>query len=225
MGNRFLAEIVSGFVERYPEVEVEMVLTGRLVDLVAEHFDVALRAGKMADSSLVARKVSASDLALFASDDYLVRRGEPRTLAELATHECVLFRPQNRVNRWRLMGKDGEEEVEVRGRTSADDFGFVRDLVRAGAGIGLVPALLLPDGLHEKKRIKAAGGKARERDVTAVFSCANTPVRRVLPEYVVRGASLHVVYPNARHVPAKVAAFRDYVIDAYARFPLGVIPD
>lgn len=198
-GSRLIAEIVARFLERYPEVRVELVLTQRIVDLVAERFDVALRAStRLPDSSLIARKVASSDFALFASAAYLERRGEPRSLAELHDHDCVLFRPKRGVSRIAIEGPRGTEEVELRGPVGADDLGMVRELVRAGAGIGLVPSLLLPE-------------------------CGEHDVRRVLPGYTVRGSSLYLVYPSARHVPPKLAAFRDHVVEAFARAPHAAI--
>lgn len=194
-GGRFLADVVASFVERYPEVRVELVLTQRLVDLVAEGFDVAVRASMgLPDSSLVARKLATSDLGLFASTRYLERRGEPRTLAELADHDCVLFRSKHGARRLAFQGPHGEEHAQMRGPVSCDDLGMVRELVRAGVGIGLVPLLLEP-------------------------GCIESGGRRVLPEHIVGGSSIYVVYPGSRHVPPKVAAFRDHLVEAYQRSP------
>jgi len=198
-GHRFIAETVASFIERYPEVRVELMLTQRVVNLVEERFDVALRASmRLPDSSLVARKLASSDLALFASVRYLERRGEPRTLADLADHDCVHFRGSDGSRRLTFEGPSGEEDVELRGAVSTDDLGMVRELVRAGAGIGLIPSLLLPE-------------------------CGDSVVKRVLPQHSVRGSSLYVVYPSSRHVSPKIAAFRDHVVEAYQRAPLACV--
>lgn len=192
-GHRFLGETIASFLARYPEVRVELVLTQRIVDLVDEGFDAAIRASmRLPDSSLVARKLASDDLALFAAHSYLDRRGEPKTLAELRDHDCVVFKPSRTARQMPFVGPDGEERIEMRGPVTVDDFGMVRELVRAGAGIGLIPALLLPE-------------------------CGETTVRRVLPDYAVRGSSLYFVYPASRHVPPRVTAFRDHLIDAYAK--------
>jgi DNA-binding transcriptional LysR family regulator len=190
-GNRFMSETIASFLARYPEVRVELVLTQRVVDLIDEGFDAAIRASvRLPDSSLVARRLSSSDLALFASHAYLARKGEPATLADLAQHDCVVFRPSRSTRHMRFEGPDGEEEIEMRGPVTVDDFGMVRELVRAGVGIGLIPSLLLPE--------------------------CSEGVKRVLPDYAMRGSSLYFVYPSARQVPAKVAAFRDHLVEAYA---------
>jgi DNA-binding transcriptional LysR family regulator len=186
LGVLFLAEVVTRYTARYPEVSVDLHLTGRVVDLVAEGFDVALRVGaKLEDSSLMVRKAAPIPLQLFASPLYLARRGTPRTEAELAAHEWVVFRsgPQRlRAPREAIPGGGA-------GRIVCDDLLFVRDAVRAGAGIGLLPTFMV------------------DADVVA-----GTLVR-IVPRFERVAGQLHVVTPAAKHVPAKVTAFRDLVLE------------
>lgn len=191
MGVMNLGDLVARFVRKYPLVHVELSLTSRFVDLVAEGFDLAVRAGKLADSSLVARKIGNDSLGLFASPAYLRRRGRPKTIAELANHDCVLFRGTHGKSDWHLMGPRGEEHVTVRGPVNADEITFVQQAVNAGVGIALLPTIGV--------RLEAARG-ARP-----------TPVR-LLPEYSVGGASLHVVSPPSRFQSASVTVFRDFLV-------------
>ena len=191
MGAFNLAGIVARFVRKYPLVHVELSLTGRTVDLVGEGFDLALRAGKLRDSSLVARKIGSDSLGLFASISYLRRRGRPKTLAELAHHECVLFRATNGKAEWRLTGPSGEQRVTVRGPINADEMGFVQQAVSAGVGIGLVPQIGI--------RLAAKGGDQPE-------------TVRLLPEFSLPGGDLNVVTPSARFLPASVTVFRDFLV-------------
>jgi DNA-binding transcriptional LysR family regulator len=188
LGVLMLAEVVTRFTARYPAVTVDLHLTGRVVDLVAEKFDVALRVGAtLKDSTLVARRVTPIVAQLFASPVYLARRGTPRSEAELAEHDWVAFRggPQ----KLRLSGPREAVGVEPRERILCDDLLFVRDALRAGAGIGLLPTFVAePD--------RAAG--------TLV---------RVLPRVERPAGHLHVVTPAAKHVPRKVTAFRDLVLE------------
>src|SRR3954468_1318017 len=116
-----LGELVARFVRKYPLVHVEISFSSRFVDLVAEGFDLALRAGKMADSSLVARKIGSDALGIYASANYLRRRGRPKTLADLADHDCVLFHGTNGKSEWHLTGPQGEERVTVRGPLNTDE--------------------------------------------------------------------------------------------------------
>jgi DNA-binding transcriptional LysR family regulator len=189
LGSTFVAHLVTAFTERYPHVDVSVELSMRQVNLVQEGFDVALRASeKLSDSSLVARKAGDLEAALYASPTYLSRWGAPTTPADLDSHRCVLFRPESGQASWRLQGPDGVSEQRVRGRIGGDDFSFVRGAALAGAGVALLPHLIAADDV--------AAGR----------------LMRVLPQYVVRGASLYVVYAAARVLPAKIAAFRDFVL-------------
>ncbi|HET9554657.1 MAG TPA: LysR substrate-binding domain-containing protein [Anaeromyxobacteraceae bacterium] len=202
LGVLFLAEVVTRFTTRYPAVTVDLHLTGRVVDLVGEGFDVALRvASSLEDSTLVVRKAAAITVQVFASPLYLARRGTPRTEADLAEHDWVVFRsgPQ----KLRVAGPRGAPGLGGRGRIVADDLLFVRDAVRAGAGLGLLPAFVA------------------EPDVAA-----GTLVR-VVPRYERTAGTLHIVTPAARHVARKVTAFRDLVLEhleARARTPARAAP-
>lgn len=185
-----LAPLLARFAALFPAVHVEAILTGRLVDLVAEGFDFALRAGALGDTSLVARRLARSDLALFAAPAYLARRGTPTRPADLGAHDCVLFRPERGRVTWTLTGPSGDEAVQVRGPLGGDDFSFVQRLVRDGAGIGLLPNFLCTDATHSGELV------------------------RVLPQHTSRGAPFHLVYPSARFLPARAVAFRDFLLAA-----------
>src|SRR5205085_11599194 len=90
----WIASLVRAFVAEHPGIRIEVSLSNRLVDLVGEGFDLALRAGVLPDSSLVARKVGEGSVSLYAAPDYLRRRGTPRRLDDLAPHACVLYNPK-----------------------------------------------------------------------------------------------------------------------------------
>jgi len=192
-----LGELVARFVRKYPLVHVEVSLSSRFVDLVAEGFDLALRAGRLTDSTLVARKIGDDNLGLFASASYVRRRGRPKLLADLARHDCVLFRGTQGKSEWRLTGPNGEERVTVRGPLNADEIGLVQQAVAAGVGIGLLPVV----GVR----------------LVATRGALPMPVR-VLPEYSLGGAGLHVVSPSARFPSAAVKAFRDFLVAELTQF-------
>jgi DNA-binding transcriptional LysR family regulator len=188
LGVLLLAEVTTRYAARFPAVTVDLHLTGRVVDLVAEGFDVALRvATKLADSTLVARRVAPIVLHLFASPLYVARRGAPRGETDFAAHDWVVFRsgPQ----RLRVAAPRQATAEHPRARIVCDDLLFARDAVRAGAGIALLPTFLA------------------EPDVVA-----GTLVR-VAPRYERLAGYLHVVTPAARNVPPKVTAFRDLVLE------------
>jgi DNA-binding transcriptional LysR family regulator len=187
-----MAELIARFVRKYPLVHIELSLTSRFVDLVAEGFDLALRAGKLRDSSLVARKIGSDSLGLFAAPAYLRRRGRPKSFADLANHDCVLFHGKNGKAEWHLSGPKGEERVTVHGPVSVDEMSFAQRAVAAGLGIALLPIM----GVR----------------MTSARRMVPAPVR-VLPEYASAGADLNVVAPSARFQPASVTAFRQFLID------------
>lgn len=190
LGALALADIIAAFVRKYPRIHVDLSLSAKHVDLIAEGFDLAVRAAsRMDDSSLVARKVGSTALGLYASPDYLKRRGEPTTLAALAEHDCILFRGKNGRATWQLQGPQGEESLEVKGPVNVDEMLFVREAVQAGIGIGRLPTFPLND------------------------KCALGPQPiRVLPRYSVGGAGLYVVTSSLRNLPARVTLFRDALI-------------
>ena len=191
-GSSPLPSIISRFVRRYPKIRVELVLTSRAVDLVEEGIDVALRAGVLRDSSLVARKIAASPLALFAAPSYLRRRGKPKALRELARHECVLYRPEGGKSLWRLSGPSGDASVDVSGPVASDDMAFNMRAAMAGAGIALLPAALAAGPVEQGK------------------------LAPVLPDHGVLGGAVYLVSPASRLQLARVRVFRAFLVKALA---------
>ncbi len=184
-----LTGIVRDYLAAHPKVTVDLTLGGRRVDLVEEGIDIAVRAGALGDSSLVARKVATTELGLYASPEYLERRGRPRTLGDLAAHDCVLFRAGRGGARWQLTGPDGDESVHVDGRVRADEMSFVQAAVAAGLGIGMLPS----------------------------FRCTEQPshhaIERVLPTHAVKGTPVSVVTTSVRTESLAVASFRKFLIE------------
>jgi DNA-binding transcriptional LysR family regulator len=184
-----LPGIIARFVRKHPKIRVELSLTGRVVDLVGEGFDLAVRAGPLRDSSLVARRVGELQSVAYASPKYIERHGEPRDLHELAEHACVLFRSTSGKATWQLTRNDGTSaSVDVTGRVASDDLSFVRKAVLAGAGIGMLPSFLCVRA-EESGRIV-----------------------RVLTDWALNGAVLHIAYPSARFVPQRVVVLREHLL-------------
>ncbi len=190
----FLADVLVAFSERYPQVLLDFKLSNEHTNLVDEGFDVAVRAAaKLGDSTLVARKLGELSHGLYASPAYLARHGVPTLPADLLKHHCVVFRAPELVRTWTLRGPGDANAppLTVTGRIGGDDLGFVRAMLVAGAGIGLLPQII------------CAGDEASGRLV------------RVLPGFQARGATLYIVYPSTKQVPARVTAFRDFVSEAF----------
>lgn len=193
IGAWMLEPVIARFVRLHPEVHLDVVLTGRVVDLVEEGFDLALRAGQLRDSAIIARKIGSVESSLHASPRYLARAGSPATLGDLTKHRCVLFRPGGSSAGWKLKGPSGEETVNVKGPVTVDELGFARRAVMAGVGIGLLPTFLCARDVERGRLV------------------------RVLPSYLAPGPPLHLVYPSARYLPHRVGVFRDFLVEALAR--------
>lgn len=187
-GDGALAEVITAFSQRYRGIHVDLTITGRRVNVIEEGFDLAVRAGFLEDSTLVARRVAQSELKLYASPDYLARRGTPRRLADVAEHECVRYRSSKGFLPWRLTGPRGSETVRVQGSVVADDFGFLHRMVVAGAGIGMLP------------------------ETSADLDVARGTLVRLLPAHAMKGGAIYVVSPPLRHMPVRVALLRDHII-------------
>lgn len=189
LGVAALAPMIARFVRKYPAIHVEVRLSARVVDLAAEGFDLAVRAGPVRDQSLIIRKVGSLELGLYASSRYIKRRGAPATLEDLMSHDCIVFKTDQGPLGWRLTSVTGENQVlEPVGGISADDISFVKKSVLSGAGVGLLPRFLAAREEQSKKLV------------------------RVLPGWRFSGSDLQVVYPSAAYVPQRVVVLRDYLI-------------
>jgi len=181
-GIEVLPELVAGFALRYPAIHVDAWVTNRIVDLVGEGFDVGIRAVAkypLRDSSMVARPLEPVAMHYFAAPSYLARRGNPKTIADVG-HDWVVMR---------FARKSLALPPGVKPRVVSDDFFFLREVLRAGVGVGMLPAYL--------------GEPAVKRGELV----------RVLPAFRERATGrLVILYPSGRRVPRKVTAFRDYLL-------------
>lgn len=185
-----LSHLLARFAKQHPKVHVELVVTNRYVNLVEEGVDLAIRAGRMADSTLIARRIAHDDLGLYATPEYLKRRGVPKKVEELGAHDVVLFRARHGVGKLKLTGPSGERELEVKGPVSADDLSFARALIHSGLGIGMLPVFL--------------------------DHCSGKPtLERVLPDWKVKGGGVHLVMPASRYVPTRVRLLHDFLVENF----------
>src|SRR3984957_17821802 len=188
LAQTLLAGAIARFVERYPQVRFEVSLTSRVVDLVAEGFDLALRASPLRDSSLVARKMGPANMGLFASPAYLKKRGVPRSVGDLASHELVRFRAQRGAL---VLETDAlKERVTIDGSIEADDLLFVRQLVVAGGGIRLLPLFLPAPAAPPARAPPARGRRAGRRPAPSFPPAPRSP----------------------RHEPRRVKLFRELLL-------------
>jgi DNA-binding transcriptional LysR family regulator len=184
VGAILLPEPLARFAADYPEIRVHVTLTPRVVDLVAEGVDLAVRLGKLPDSTLVARRLGVAAGVLVASRAYVAARGVPRRPADLAHHRAVVFRDQTR---WELVGPNGPTTVDVDGIVAGDDVSFVHGCVLAGLGIGALPCPVVRRPLADGSLV------------------------RVLPRFIQRGVDVHLLYPHGRFMPRRVAVLADFL--------------
>ena len=137
-----LMRLVTPFLEAYPEVRVDLELTNRHVNLVHEGFDVAIHAGQLADSSVVAYRLMDSPFQLVASPSYLDQHGEPLSIQDLSDHDCIVFGGSSSNTTWQLPGPAGTVKVPIRSRVAVNHFQGVRDAALAGLGIALLPSMV-----------------------------------------------------------------------------------
>jgi DNA-binding transcriptional LysR family regulator len=190
-----IAGLLAEFLTRHPKIQIDVVMTPRRVDLVAEGFDLALRAGPLVDSALIARRLGRTELGLFASPGYLRKAGRPKNVADLARHRFVLFGEPHDRGHLRLTGPDGEESVRVQGPLVVHDMSFAVDAIATGIGIGLIPDMYL--GWMIKGGMRSGG-----RDLV-----------RLLPDHGVVGSELSLVSPSTAYEPTRVGLLRDFLAE------------
>ena len=194
VGEGVLGELLVRFSTRYPQIQLDVDLSGRVVDLARDGYDVAIRTStRLPDSSLVARKLARIELRLYASPAYLARRGTPMTVGELAEHDGLLFRPPDARAPWSATGPGAGGDAPRAPRIIANDFHFLRAALRAAGGVGLLPSFLATDDVMAGR------------------------LTRVLPEWSRGGGTLYLVYPDNRPLPQKVIAFRDFLVESLRR--------
>ncbi len=137
------------FLTRHPRLTVEFLVTNRAVDLVAENVDIAMRTGKLPDSSKIASKIIDLTQIICASPDYLARYGRPRTPADLASHRCLILNGIPEPTRWMFNGRDGRVSVEVPGAVSADSSDVLLRLAKEGVGIVRLGELAVARALRD----------------------------------------------------------------------------
>lgn len=178
-----LSDVAAEFRSKYPDVELEFVLTDRTVDLVGESIDLAIRAGDLKDSTLIARKIGQSAFAPFASPAYLKSAPKLAHPKDLAALDCIQYAPLGR-HQWTLVNKTGMKvSVALSGKFLTDDLGIARQLALSGQGVALMPMFLCKDE-HEKKKLA-----------------------RVLPEWRSEIHPVSFVYPRQSFVPLRTSVF------------------
>ena len=187
---------IPDFLARFPEVNVEFAMSDRFVDLVEEGFDLAVRIGRLGDSSLIARRLAPIHMAVCASPDYLERRGTPVTPQDLVQHDCLFYSQGPALDVWRFVSAEGTPlQVEVKGRMRANNGDALRVAALKGLGLCDLPTFIVGADLQ-----------------------AGTLVS-VLSEFMPSDSAAYAVYPTVRHLSPKVRAFVDFLLERFGGTP------
>ncbi|WP_373046913.1 LysR family transcriptional regulator [Vulgatibacter sp.] len=184
-GALHLSPLVPAMLERWPQLELEISLTDRFIDLVAEGVDVAVRiAPVLPDSaSLVAQRLASSEVVFCASPAYLRRRGVPSTAADVADHDCVRYSGSLDQRGWQFTGPEGEALVRASGRLVVDSGLLLRDALLGSAGLGLLPSFYVAEELADGRLV------------------------RVLRDHEAPPVHVHAVYLRSKHTSPRVRHF------------------
>lgn len=190
-GQIHLAAAVADFVKRYPLTRVELLLVDRVVNLVEERVDVAVRISRAIDPALIARRLAPCRSVLCAAPSYLAERGAPTTADALAAHNCLTHHYVGK-SVWHLQRDGRAIAVAVGGNISANEASLLLEAVRAGAGIAMLPTYQIAPLLRS--------GELME----------------VLPDYQVEGLDIHAVYASRRQLPTIMRSFLDFLVERFA---------
>lgn len=183
---QFVGPVITSFLAEHPGVQVEILCADRIVSLIDESFDVAIRAGALPDSALVARSLGVIPFVLAASPRYLRRRGRPRAPADLLGHACLLF-GATPTRTWQLARGAERVELEPPLTLRANDLDILHGAAVGGSGVAILPAFRCADDFRAKR------------------------LERVLPEWSPPAQPVHAVYPTGRHLSPKVKLLLDHL--------------
>lgn len=192
-GERHVAPAVAEFGRRHPELKFDVELSDRVVDIVEEGIDLAIRIGAPGGQALVARRIGQTQLICCAAPSYLRRHGTPRHPRDLAAHRCLAYAYLGTRDVWRFIDRAGNEHaVRIAGPVHANSGGFLAAIATSGAGIALEPDFIVGADI-ERGALKA---------LLTGFAPPATPI--------------HAVYASRRHLSAKVRAFVDFMVERFA---------
>jgi DNA-binding transcriptional LysR family regulator len=179
----YLAPLLPEFTARYPGISLDLDLTPRNVDLVAEPFDLAIRAGSVTPSNLIARVIARVSAGVYAGTGYLARRGEPKHPAELERHECLAMR---NIDRWALHAGEESFEAKLGGHIRMNSVAMMRRLAALDMGVAFLPERIVAEELAEGK------------------------LERILPEWKGSPTPFYAV-TETRLLPAKTLRFIEFL--------------
>lgn len=191
-----LGPAICAFMQAHPEVEFDLDMNDRQVDLLAEGLDLAVRIADLEDSTLIARQLAPIHTVVCASPDYLARHGMPQTPEQLAEHNCLVYSNNPEPTLWRYHDPQGKAmSVRVRACLQASNGDFLHQAAIAGQGICLEPTFIVHKSIEQARLIP------------------------ILTEYVWPSVNAYAVYPQTRHLSRRVRVFVDFLAERFAGTP------
>jgi DNA-binding transcriptional LysR family regulator len=190
-GSHSLAPAIVKFMKIYPDVTVELTLSDRLVDLVEDGIDAAIRVGALTDSTIMSRSLSPYKAVVCAAPEYLAERGTPARPSDLVEHECLSYPDWPDGQRWSFFGPEGEVYVEIKSRLQINNGFGIRYAALAGAGIVMQRAELVAEDIAEGR------------------------LQALLSNYKIQSRPRHIVWLENRKMTPKLRAFIDFVAEVY----------
>lgn len=194
-GRLHLTQAIAEYQHTQPEVEVDLTLNDRIVDIISEGFDLAIRIGQLEESSLVARRLAPVRLVVCGAPDYFRCRGVPETPAELSEHDCLRYAYASDYDRWRFHRDGKSHSVRVTGSFSANNGDALQVAALAGKGIVLQPTFIAGEDIRAGR------------------------LQIVLNEYQLPELMAHAVYAHRQYLSAKVRTFVDFLADYFGSPP------
>jgi DNA-binding transcriptional LysR family regulator len=196
----FLAPVIAEFTAFYPDVTIAMTMTDRMIDLVDDGFDLAVRNMSIPDSSLVTRRVATYRFVVCGSPGYFARRGTPQRPADLTQHNCLIYSRSQWGNDWRFAGPDGEQSIAVKGNLHANSDNALRLAAVHGQGLAMAPSFLVKDEVKSGRLVP------------------------VLTEFLQAEYSINAIYPHRHQLSAKVRSFIDLLAKHFRDDPAWADP-
>jgi len=194
-GRRYVAPALAEYLKRYPEVTVDLILNDRLVDIVEEGFDLAVRIGRLEESTLIARRLASTQLVVCGSPAYLRRHGVPAQPQDLERHNCLVYTYAAEPSIWTFQRGQDTLRVRVGGCLRANDGDTLMHIALADQGLALLPTFLVGEALADGRLLP------------------------VLADWETEQIGIHAVYPSRRHLSTKVRTFVDFLAERFEGLP------
>jgi DNA-binding transcriptional LysR family regulator len=192
---RHVAPHLPLFSERYPDIEIDMIISDEYVDLIENNVDLAIRISVMKDSSLIARKLAQNPRTLFASPSYIEKYGKPKHPDQILDHNLITFRQGSPYNDWHFLVDGKIKLIHAKGKLQLNHGDAILRSAINGGGLAMLSRFVV--GRH-----LAAGNLVS-----------------ILDEYVQEDVPIYAVYPSGKHLSPKVRAFLDFLIEIYGPVP------